>query len=169
MKNELYPLGRFSKTHGYNGAMLLVSNIRIDDEAEQLKELFVVVDGLKVPFRVENFELMTDTSARAQLEFVNCETEAQRFVGCEVFSTLAPNPDHAEENSEMEQWIGYELHDELHGKVGNIRKVEDYKGNIVMQAVEGDKEILISYFPELVTGVDKKRKILRIRAPEGYF
>ena len=167
MKQTLYQLGKITKTHGYNGTVALVSDGPLDDESESLKEIFVVVDGLYVPFPVEDFVLLTDTLAHIKLEFVESQNEAQKLTGCEVYSITPASKQKT--NQESEQWLGFTVHDANYGKVGIIRKIEDYKGNIVMHVSDGKKETLISMYPELVTNIDEVAKILYINAPEGYF
>ena len=175
MKNGLYPLGKISKTHGYSGVLFLVSDNYLDDDLEAgLNEIFLLIDGLYVPFPIIEFTLRTDTSALIRLEFVNNQTDASKLIGSEVFTTLkctggaCPRPG-AFPRNEFELWIGFTVHETKHGKVGVIQKIEDYKGNIVIHIIDGDKETLISFFPELVTLTDDNEKILYINAPDGYF
>ena len=167
MPVDLYPLGRLTKTHGYNGTVVLVSDRPLDDDVERLDEVFVVIDGLQVPFPVEEFVLLTDTSAHVQLEFISTRDEALELIGCEVFAAIDACLQEME--TECEQWTGFTVHDTKHGKIGVIQQIEDYNGNMVMQVMDGDRETLISLFPGLVTHIDQKAKILQITAPEGYF
>ena len=167
MTTDIYPLGRITKTHGYNGTVVLVSDQPLDDEMEQLDEIFVLIDGLQVPFPVKELVLLTNTSAHIRLEFVDNQNEAIRVVGCEVFANVAPREQEMEAG--LEQWIDFAVYDAKFGKVGIIRNIEDYKGNIVMQVIDGDKETLISLYPELVTNIDHHQKKLHITAPDGYF
>ena len=164
---NLHQLGRITKTHGYNGTVVLVSDRPLDDDVERLKEVFVVIDGLYVPFPVKELALLTDTSAHLQLEFVDSQKEALELTGCDVYAAnnvLLPKiePEH-------EKWTGYTVHDTQFGKIGVIRKIEDYRGNIVMQVMDGKKETLISLYPELITRIDHNEKIFQITAPTGYF
>ena len=167
MTVDLHPLGKISKTHGYNGTVVLVSDQPLDDDAERLKEIFVVIDGLQVPFPVEELVLLTDTSAHIQLEFVDNQNEAQELVGCQAYA--ASGISIQEIDTEWEQWTGFAVHDTQFGKIGVIQKIEDYNGNIVLQVMDGKKETLISLYPELITHIDQNAKILKITAPEGYF
>jgi len=166
MKRTLYTLGKIVKTHGYNGIVTLVSERPLEDEAEDLDEVFVNIDGLYVPFSVKKFALLTDTSAHVQLEFVNNQNEALILTGCKVCTAI---PHLKKEPETGLEWIGFTVVDSKHGKVGEIKQIEDYKGNIVIQITNGDKEILISMYPELITNINNDAKILYIAAPDGYF
>ena len=144
-----------------------MSNRALDDDVECLEEVFVMIDGLPVPFPVEDLILITDTSAYLQLEFINNQTQAIELIGCEVFATASLCEQEPE--AEFEQWTGYTVNDSRHGKTGIIQSIEDYKGNVVMQVIDGEREILISLYPELITCIDHHEKILYINAPDGYF
>ena len=167
MDKKLHPLGRITKRHGYNGTVVLVSDQPLDDEVECLKEVFVIIDGLQVPFPVEEFVLLTDTSAHVKLEFVNNQEEALKLVGCAMYAAIVLYKEKPE--AEMEQWTGFAVYDTRYGKIGIIQEIKDYKGNIVWQVMDGDRETLISFYPGLVTGIDYDAKILHIAVQDGYF
>jgi 16S rRNA processing protein RimM len=167
MKPVLHPLGKITRTHGYHGIVVLVSEQMLDDDIEHLEEVFVMLDGLQVPFPVKELTLLTDTSAHLQLEFVGTLEEALGLVGCELSANVIPHKREVEAG--LEQWIGFAVHDAKHGDAGIIQEIEDYNGNIVLQVMDGDRETLISLYPELVTNVDYQAKILYIAAPDGYF
>ena len=167
MDKKLHPLGKITKRHGYNGIVVLVSGQPLNDDVEHLEEVFVFIDGLQVPFPVEEFALLTDTLAHVKLEFVDNQEEAVRLVGCEMYAAITPHKQKPE--AEWEQWIGFAVHDTQYGKIGVIKEIEDYKGNIVWQVMDGDRETLLSLCPELVTNIDHEAKILHITAPDGYF
>ena len=167
MDKKLHPLGKITRRHGYNGTLVLVSNQPLDDDLENLEEVFVVIDGLKVPFPVEEFVLLTDTSAHVQLEFVSSQEEALKLIDCEMYAEIVPHQQVPE--AEWDQWIGFAVHDTKYGKIGVIQEIENYNGNMVMQVMDGNRETLISLYPELITDIDHDVKVLHIAAPEGYF
>ena len=163
----MYLLGKISKTHGYNGTVILVSEQALDDELEDLREVFLMIDGLPVPFPVEELELRTDTSAHLKLEFIDSQNDTLGLIGCEVYAEVVPQEQDIEEG--LEEWIGFTVNDAIHGNVGVIQQIEDYNGNIVLQIVDDNKETLISLYPELITKIDHSAKVLHIQAPDGYF
>ena len=146
----------------------MVFNDAVNDDIEGLNEIFVLVDGLQVPFPMLEMVLLTDTSAQLRLEFLNCQKEALALVGCEVYAVVAP-VFKQKTQVEHEKWIGFAVRDLKYGKIGVIKQIEDYKGNIVMKVMDGSKETLISLYSDLVTDIDNNAKILHITAPDGYF
>ena len=166
MNQSLQLLGKISKTHGFGGKVILVSEQFLEEEIENLAEIFIMIDGLPVPFPVQEFEFKTDTSALVKLEFIDNPEKASQLTGCEVYADISyTQPD----TPGLESWTGYTVYDHHHGEVGVIQGIEDYKGNIVIQIINGGQETLISLFPELVTKIDDKGRKLYIQAPDGYF
>ncbi|MDR0815191.1 MAG: hypothetical protein LBN37_05515 [Bacteroidales bacterium] len=163
-EKKLQSIGAFSKTHGFSGALVLLSDRILDDELENMTEIFVVIDGLRVPFPVEEFTIRTDYTALVRMEFVTSTDEATELLDCEVLADVLLQ----EEEAGLEQWTGYAVHDANCGNIGCIAAIEDFKGNVVMQVIQDGKETLISLYPELVTEVDISNKILHINAPEGF-
>ena len=167
MEPILHPLGKISKTHGYHGTLVLISELPFDVDTKHLEEIFTVIDGLQVPFPVEAIEWCTDTSAYIKLEFVDNQKEANELVGRQIFTTSIICKSKPEEG--WNSWIGFTVNDLKYGKIGIVQQIKDYKGNIVMQVKNDDKEILISLYPELITRIDQNAKNIQITAPEGYF
>ncbi len=160
---EKKTLGKFSKTLGYQGELLLILDQLFD--FEMLDEIFVMIDGLDVPFPLEEFDLRTDTTAVVKLEFIDTLEQASELVGREVLTDIAIEV----EEPESEEWIGYTVYDVRHGEIGIIQAIEDFNGNIVMQIRRAKEEFLIAYFPELIAEVNVESKTIYINAPDGYF
>jgi 16S rRNA processing protein RimM len=156
-------IGKFVKTYGFAGVLVLASEQTEDEALECLTEIFVVIEGLKVPFPVENFTFRNENTALVKLEFVDSVDEAAELTGCEVFAEVELR----QQEEEEKQWTGFAVHDAVHGNIGIISQIENFNGNVVMQVVHGEKENLIPLHPELITKIDRKCKILYIRAPEG--
>ena len=164
----MYALGKISKAHGYAGTLALVLDAPLDEKLEDLSEVFLFVDGLYVPYPIEEFAPITDTLVHIHLEFVNDREEAVKLAGCKVYANLQ-TPINQNVVDGFERWIGFTVHDSKNGKVGVIQKIDDYKGNIVIQIIDGGKETLLSFYPELVTNIDYDKKNLYITAPDGCF
>ncbi|MDR1864992.1 MAG: hypothetical protein LBR08_05400 [Bacteroidales bacterium] len=165
--HRLQPLGKFSKTHGYSGMMILACEDALDDAAEELKELFVMIDGLPVPFPVEELLLQGGKTAHVKLEFVCSPDDAAELTGCEVYADLPRRTRKA--SPDTEQYAGFSVRDMRHGDVGAVVRTDNYNGNTVMQVDRDGKEMLFSLSPELIADVDETNRILYINAPDGYF
>ncbi|MDR1667664.1 MAG: hypothetical protein LBS03_08260 [Bacteroidales bacterium] len=156
-------IGKFVKTHGFTGVLVLASELTAEEAPECPVEIFVVLDGLKVPFPVADFTFRNENTALVKLEFIDSVDEAAELAGCEVFADVKLRRPKDEEN----QWTGFAVHDAVHGNIGIINRIENFNGNIVMQVIREKKENLIPLHPQFIIKIDRKCKILYIRAPEG--
>ena len=57
--------------------------------------------------------------------------------------------------------------DALKGEIGEISDVLEYPTQAVIQVMKDGKEILIPIHDDIIQKVDKKAKILTVKAPEG--
>ena len=67
-------------------------------------------------------------------------------------------------NSEL---LNYLLVDETLGEIGLIEQIDNYSGNIVLTVNFRGKELLVPFNDELLIHLDKHKKILTLRFPEG--
>ena len=86
-EEEVFKIGQFAKPHGIKGELSLVTNSDVLEDAED-PYIVCEMDGILVPFFVEDFRYKTDTVVLVKLEDVNSEEDARMFVGKEVFYPL---------------------------------------------------------------------------------
>jgi 16S rRNA processing protein RimM len=67
----------------------------------------------------------------------------------------------------LHEVLGYEVHDIVKGKIGILKEVLDYPGNPVFLVIQGRNEVLIPARDEFIEKLDRKEKILFVKAPEG--
>lgn len=88
-EGEVFKIGQFAKPHGIKGELSLVTNIDVLEDAE---DPYIVcdMDGILVPFFVEDFRYKTDTVVLVKLEDVNSEEDARMFVARRCFILWTP-------------------------------------------------------------------------------
>src|SRR5690554_5568114 len=80
---DLLPVARTQKPYGIRGGLVLLFSRREYAELDA-DNYFLVIEGIPVPFRVEEFTFVTDTSARVKFEDVDDEQTAARYIHLEV-------------------------------------------------------------------------------------
>jgi len=63
--------------------------------------------------------------------------------------------------------INYLLIDEKLGEIGIIDRVDNYSGNIVFTVIFKGKELLIPFNEDFLIELNKHKKIIKLRFPEG--
>ncbi len=82
-------VGRTQKPYGIRGEIIIL--FRKAEYAEVDTEFyFLEIEGIPVPFFVEEFTFTTDVSARVKFEDVNDEKQASRYANTEFFFREKP-------------------------------------------------------------------------------
>jgi 16S rRNA processing protein RimM len=170
-KNLCQKIGYFQKPHGIKGGLSLFFEPQYDLSLENEPTLFLEIDGLLVPFFVneeEGIRFRSSESAIVQLDWVENEDQARKLCGLSVFLRNEDVVSPKEEIS-IHHLVGFDLYDQQIGKIGTIERVEDYGGNLLFQLQYQGKEILIPFNEELLTDLDDQEKTIEMQCPEGIF
>lgn len=165
-KEDCFLLGKFTKTHGLKGELILVVE---NDFPEKYSEepIFVDIDGGLVPFFIDEdgINIRNHTSYRIKMEDVDSEHASLRFVNCQVY--LPAELFSQQEMEGIEGIEGYTVVVEGRGEIGTIDSLADYSGNIVITIQVDEKEVMIPLAEEYITAVDYDTQIITLDLPEG--
>ena len=126
------------------------------------------VDGILVPFFIEDYRYKADTVMLVKLENVNDEKAVRDFTNREVFFPLEDvDEDDLVGDMSWDSFIGYTVIDEQHGELGKITDVDETTINVLLQIDHKGNEILLPAAEELITSADHENKTLRVSVPEG--
>lgn len=155
-------IGRITKSYGFEGAVVVRSESGITGEPQEGEPVFVVTDGIPVPFFIrEAYSTSRDTLIISFDDYLTAESVAH-LRGCEVRTEGAE--DYPEELSELG---GYTLTDEQSGLSGTIIDIIRNPGQLMAVAIIAGQEVLIPLHPDLIRSVDRRHKSIRMVLPEG--
>lgn len=164
---DVFKIGQFAKPHGIKGEISLVTNSDVFDDAED-PYIVCEMDGILVPFFVEEYRYKTDTVTLLKLENVDSEQAAREFVNKEVYYPLdAVDADDLVGDMTWDSFIGYSVVDEIHGELGTITDVDETTINVLLQIDHNGKELLLPAVEELILSADHENKRLAVSLPEG--
>lgn len=157
----------FAKPHGIKGEISLVTNSDVFDDAED-PCVICEMDGILVPFFVEEYRYKTDTVILLKLENVNDEKAAREFSNREAFFLLdAVDEEDLVGDMTWDSFIGYTVIDVHHGELGKITDVDETTINVLLQIDHNGEELLLPAAEELITSADHDKKTLQVCLPEG--
>ena len=162
-KEEVYKIGKLGKAHGIKGE---ISFLFDDDVFDRMDADYLVldIDGILVPFFIEEYRFKTDSNALMKFESIDSQEQARDLTGCDVFF---PRDMVNEEEGDL-SWaslVGFDLVDAETGKtIGKISSIDDATINILFELEDGK---LIPASEELITDVDTKKQQIIINLPEG--
>ena len=125
-------IGRITKTHGFEGAVVVRSEGGITREPEQGEPVFVVIDGIPVPFFTR--EAWSPSPGTLVISFDDYLTEKSviGFKGCEVRTSREDNI-----KSDLSTLEGYTIIDKKSGFRGVIARVKQNPGQILAVVTSG--------------------------------
>ena len=163
-EQEVYKIGVIGKAHGIKGEL----SIQIDDDVfdrVDAEYLVLKLDGIFVPFFMEEYRFKSDSVALVKFEGVDTQERARELTGVEVYfpRELAEQDEEAELS--YAALVGYTLIDNNSGKpVGTIAYVDEQTINIMFELEDGR---LIPASEELIVDVDQKNRTITLDIPEG--
>ena len=162
-EEEVYKIGKLGKTHGVKGEISFLFDDDVFDRVDA-DYLMLMVDGILVPFFMEEYRFRSDTTAIVKFEDIDTQERARELTGCDVWFPRAL----ADSDDGTITWaaiVGFDIVDANSGKpVGRIASVDDTTLNILFCLEDGR---LIPASEDLITGIDKENRIITINIPEG--
>ena len=162
-EEEVYKIGKLGKTHGVKGEISFLFDDDVFDRVDA-DYLVLMIDGILVPFFMEEYRFRSDTTAIVKFEGIDTQERARELTGCDVWFPRAL----ADSDDDTITWaaiVGFDIIDANSGKpVGRIASVDDSTLNILFCLEDGR---LIPASEDLITGIDKENKHITINIPEG--
>lgn len=159
---EVYRIGRLGKAHGVKGEVSFQFDDDIFDRVDS-DYLILEVDGILVPFFIEEYRFRSDTVALVKFEDVDTQQRAQELTGCDVYFPRSLADD--DETPSLSMLIGFDVVDVTTGTtVGRIAAIDDSTANLLFELEDGR---LIPAAEELITNIDSKNKVIKMTIPEG--
>ena len=164
-QEEVYRIGRLGKAHGVHGEVTFHFDDDVFDRTDA-DYLVLEVDGILVPFFIEEYRFRSDNTALLKLEGVDSQERARELTNVDVYF-----PRHLAETVDDDALltysflVGFTIIDATTGQtVGTIESVDESTMNILFCLSDGK---LIPAAEELIEGIDQKKKEISLRLPEG--
>ena len=162
-KEDVYKIGRIGKAHGVKGEVTFQFDDDVFDRVDA-EYLILEVDGILVPFFMEEYRFRSDSTALVKFEDIDTQDRARELTNCDVYFPRELS-DNDEEEISWSFLVGFSIIDDESGKnVGTIASIDDNTMNILFELEDGT---LIPASEELITDIDKDNKTITIALPEG--
>jgi 16S rRNA processing protein RimM len=166
-KDDFYYLGRIQKAYGNKGHVIAFLDVDDPSEYADLKMVFIGIDDDRIPFFLQSFKVHVKKQVVLLFEDSNSIEDASIFEGKEMYLPLDQLPKLHGKKFYYHEITGFRVMDALHGNIGTVKSVLDLPVQSLLQIDHGGKEILIPITDEIILKVDRKKKEIKINAPEG--
>lgn len=164
--HDVYKIGSLTRTHGVRGEVAFQFTDDVWDRVEA-DYLFLRLDGLLVPFFLEEWRFRSDNVALLKFEDIDSADDARRIVGTEVYfpKDLTPE-DLDEEELEWQHFTGFEVWQD-DSLLGTVTSVLDQTANVLLVVTApDDRELLIPAHEDFVLEADHRQRRLLVSVPE---
>lgn len=165
-KEEVFKIGIINKPHGVKGEVTFTFTDDVFDRVEDCDYLILLLDGIFVPFFIEEYRFRSDNAAIVKFEDVDTAEKARMFTNVEVYFPVK----YMDEQDEITSWnyfIGFEVEDVNHGDLGQIVDIDDATMNVLFIIEKDGEEILLPAHEEFIVDLDRKKKYMKVNIPEG--
>ena len=165
-KEEVYKIGIFNKPHGIHGELQFTFTDDIFDRVD-CDYLVCQLDGIFVPFFIEEYRFRSDSTALVKLEGVDTAERARMFTNVDVYFPV----EHVDEAEAGElSWnffIGFRMEDVHHGLLGEVVDVDTTTVNTLFVVEQEGEELLVPAQEEFILGIDQEKNLITVELPEG--
>ena len=161
-------IGFVRKTHGYKGEVKLALEDIFEEDVNEANFVFIDIDGLKVPFRIQEFN---ETKADVvKFDKVDSIEDSEKISGKQIY-LLEDTIKHASEAIKSglagNVLIGFTILDTNSSETFKVEDILEYPQQVMALIHRGDKELLIPLNDQLIIEVDKSQKVITMQLPEG--
>jgi len=166
-QEEVFRIGRIGRPHGIKGEVIFMFNDDVFDQVDA-DYLILQVDGILVPFFIEEYRFRTDESVLLKLEGIDTQEQARELTHCEVFFPRALALDQ-EEGVSWAQIVGFQIVNAAGlMPIGTIASVDDSTENVLLEVTsDTGKELLIPAASALIQDIDEAHRVIIMDLPEG--
>lgn len=167
-KEDTYLIGKLTKAHGLKGEM----NFQFTDDVWDTTEseyLIAEVDGILVPFFLEEYRFRSDSTALVKFEDLDSAEAVQFLVNTDVYFEKKYREELDEDEVSLNYFIGFTMQDGDDGSViGEITDIDDNTENwlFIVQRPDG-QEVMIPAHEEFISEIRQEDKIMVMDLPLG--
>ena len=162
-QDEVYKIGRLGKSHGVRGEVSFLFDDDVFDRVDA-DYLILDIDGILVPFFIEEYRFRSDTTALMKFEGIDTQERARELTGCDVYFPR----DLAVSDDDTISWsaiVGFDIIDaNTNRSIGRIASVDDSTLNILFCLKDGH---LIPASEDLITQIDQQACTITMHLPAG--
>lgn len=165
--DEVYRIGRLGKPHGIGGNIVMHVDDDVFDRVEA-EYLVLEIDGILVPFFIDNYRFRNDESAIIALKGVDSEEKARQLTHCDVYFPRILSDDDSEEIS-LFMLVGFVVKDETTAEnIGTITDIDDTTINTLFVLTDKDNnELLLPANDDFITDINQEQKTITMKLPSG--
>ena len=167
-QEDVYQIGRMGKAHGLKGEINFQFTDDVWDRAD-CNYIICQVDGILVPFFIEEYRFRSDSTAIMKLEDIDTLEATQMLVNSPVFIEKKYQEELDDDEVSLHYFIGFQMLDGDNGTpIGTITDIDDKTDNWLFIVTRPDgNEVLIPAHEEFIAEIRQEEKTMVMDLPIG--
>ena len=167
-KEDVYQIGRMGKAHGLKGEINFQFTDDVWDRAD-CDYIICEVEGILVPFFIEEYRFRSDTTAIMKLEDINTLEATQMLVNSPVFIEKKYQEELDDDEVSLHYFIGFQMLDGDNGNlIGTITAIDDQTDNWLFIVARPDgTEVMIPAHEEFIAEIKQEDNTMIMDLPIG--
>ena len=166
---DLLPVAQIVKSYDVNGEVVIrLSSGILEDYNFKKEPVFIIFDGLPVPFFITSFKTKGSNGALVKFETINDLSHSEELLKKEILvdsSTIDPDSIDMDEDQAMAALLmGFKVKDQNGKLVGEISDYYNYPNN---PCIELNGKHLVPFNEELILKLDNKKRVIAMTIPGG--
>lgn len=165
-RNGYVSLGRFTKPHGYKGA--INAHLKVEGfNPNKTEKIFLGLGESLVPFFVSKCEIKNNQTFVFYLEGVNSEQEAKSICGKEIYLLPKDLKANNQKAFNPEKLMGYEVSTPDQRVLGVVTEVFSTAAHSLIEIIHQDRKVILPVHPDLVVSIDHDHQKLTLKIADG--
>ena len=174
--NNLQQIAQVLKSNGTDGELVLGFREIAPEDINLNEPVFIVFDGLPVPFFIESFTKRGNTKALVHLTDIRSMEDVEEIAGKAVYVEEDALPEMSLEDDGYAALIGWillapvgeDLSDDMEvEEVGEITDFLDIPNNPCIEVETKNGAVMIPLHENLILGIDPENREIMMEIPEG--
>lgn len=159
--------GKISKPLGIRGEVKVILEPQAGTLIEPGNPLFIEIDGQRVPFFVEELELLSAEQAIIKFSYLDSLEEARELSGCLLHFDPATFRGEAARSGDLRSLVGYIAIDSKGSVLGEITDLIENPANPLLIIQYQGAELMVPASPDFIRQKDLKARRVQLELPEG--
>lgn len=166
-REEIVEIGTFNKPHGISGE-ISASFLCDSDEVNQFSCLIANINGIFVPFFIDNIRDKNNHTVLLKLSDIDSEESAKQFIKHDIYVLKAEYTEEEDsDETSASDFIGFTIMDSEYGLIGEIVDIDDSTENALFIVEKDDVEYYIPITMDFINEIDEDKEIIYMTLPSG--
>lgn len=163
---DCFYIGYITKTKGLKGEVQIFFEYDTPEDLP-LDVLFLAIDGKLVPYFVASEKLQNNQTGLFCFDDIDTIEKAEKIIRKKIYLPNTQKPERDKDEFLITDLVGFALHAEPYGALGNIIDVREYPQQYIATFVYKNKEIMFPLNDDLIEEIDTENQVLHALLPEG--